>query len=215
MVQRVWEQCCASTLAQSVLVATDDERIAHAVQHFGGQSFMTPPELNSGSERVAFVAKRIRGDIFVNVQGDEPLIPPATIDSAIEPLLSNNAIDIGTVACPIRSLDDYLNPNVVKVACTGNGRALYFSRAPIPFHRDEQDSIEGCLKHIGIYAFRREALLQFASLPESALERTERLEQLRALEHGMYIHAACVESDSVAVDVPGDVALVLGRLHGK
>jgi 3-deoxy-D-manno-octulosonate cytidylyltransferase len=213
MVRRVWEQCMASELAQRVIVATDDERIAEAVREFGGEAVMTPPELNSGSERVAAVAEQIPGDIFVNVQGDEPLIPPSTIDAAIKPLLESEAIDIGTVACPLRSRDELMNPNVVKIACTADGRALYFSRAPIPYNRDGSDLLEGYSKHIGIYAFRRQALQRFAALPESALERRERLEQLRALEDGMHIHVSMVAGDTVAVDVPGDVELVLKRLR--
>jgi 3-deoxy-manno-octulosonate cytidylyltransferase (CMP-KDO synthetase) len=215
MIRRVWEQCSAAALAERVIIATDDERIVHEVESFGGEAFITPSNLNSGSERVAFVAQRVSGDIFVNVQGDEPLIPPATIDNAIKALIDNEKADIGTVACPIRSFADFVNPNVVKAVCAQDGRALYFSRASIPFSREERHSIAGCLKHIGVYAFRRAALERFASLPENALERCERLEQLRALEDGMTIHVSTVESDTVAVDAPEDIALVLERLNAK
>jgi len=217
MIQHVWEQCTKSALADRIIVATDDERIASVVRSFGGEAVLTNPALASGSERVAAVAREIEGDIFVNVQGDEPMMPPDTIDAVIRPLHYNPSIDIGTAALSCNPASIANNSNVVKVVCTADGRALYFSRAAIPFHRDDGKPTwhRGSLKHIGIYAFRRASLLRFAELPESPLERSERLEQLRALESGMHIHVEIVEYDSIAVDVPEDVERVVSALKLK
>ncbi|MBL0175856.1 MAG: 3-deoxy-manno-octulosonate cytidylyltransferase [Ignavibacteria bacterium] len=216
MVRRVYERCAQSTLAGGVVVATDDERIADAVRAFGGNAAMTPPELASGTERMAWVARNLPGALFVNVQGDEPLIDPAVIDAAVTPMLADAALDIGTAASPIEDDSEFSDPNIVKIAMTPGGRALYFSRAGIPFPRDGEDDAfaRGArLRHVGIYAFRRAALERFAALPPSPLERIEKLEQLRALEDGMHIHVALVASDTIAVDVPADVAKVIARLR--
>jgi 3-deoxy-manno-octulosonate cytidylyltransferase (CMP-KDO synthetase) len=147
----------------------------------------------------------------VNVQGDEPLMNPDTIDSTIRPMLADATIDIGTACCPGSDAGDLANPNVVKVVRTLTGRALYFSRAPIPFGRDVApiDCLPAMRKHLGIYAYRAEALHRFAELPESVFEQLEKLEQLRALENGMHIHVTDVPHDSHAVDVPDDVARIL------
>lgn len=208
MIQHVWERCVASPLVGRVLVATDDERIADAVRAFGGACVMTPEDLASGSERVAWVAARETADIVVNVQGDEPLLPPATIAAVIEPLLRDAGIDIGTAACPLPEAEAAGNPNVVKVVLMANGRALYFSRARVPHVRDGEPWSGPWLKHIGIYAFRSAALARFAALPAGVLEQYEKLEQLRALEHGMSIHVALVAHDSQAVDTPSDLDVV-------
>ena len=215
MVQRVFERCARSRLAGAVIVATDDERIAEAVRGFGGLAEMTPSELASGTERMAWVAARRQGRIFVNVQGDEPLIDPAAIDAAIAPLLADEDIDIGTVASRMTDDAEFSNPNIVKIALTVSGRALYFSRAGIPHPRDGADSAGRAqrYRHAGLYAYRREALERFAALSPSPLERIEMLEQLRALEAGMHIHVAIVDADSPAVDVPSDIDIVLARLH--
>ncbi|MBE0644639.1 MAG: 3-deoxy-manno-octulosonate cytidylyltransferase [Bacteroidetes bacterium] len=223
MIRRVWERCAAAACTARVIVATDDERIEAEIASFGGESMMTPPELASGSERMAWVAERIGGAVFINVQGDEPLMPPATIDAVAEALLDSDA-DIATAACPILDSDAMSNPNVVKLVTDRDGNALYFSRAPIPFDRDadaahaqrENTRQPGngfgengvYLKHIGIYAFRRDALLRFAALPPGRLEQIEKLEQLRAMENGMRIRVARVPSDSQAVDTPDDVPIV-------
>lgn len=217
MIRRVWERCSASTCAARVIIATDDERIAAEVAGFGGESVMTPPELASGSERMAWVARRIDGDVFINVQGDEPLMPPETIDAVAAVLIDSDA-DIATAACPLLNSDALRNPNVVKLVTDRSGNALYFSRAPIPYDRDgTEDRVQGgngfgeggvYVKHIGIYAFRRDALLRFATLPPSVLEQLEKLEQLRALENGMRIRVAFVPTDSQSVDTPEDLAAV-------
>lgn len=217
MIQRVWERCTGAGTAVRVIVATDDDRIAAEVASFGGESMMTPPDLASGSERMAWVAERTDGEIFINVQGDEPLMPPATID-AVAAALHDSDADIATAACPLSSLADLNNPNVVKLVTDCSGNALYFSRAGIPFHRDAAEmSVRGgnpfgeggvYFRHIGIYGFRRDALLRFASLPPGRLEQLEKLEQLRALENGMRIRVAIVPTDSQAVDTPEDLAKV-------
>ncbi len=208
MIQHVWERCVASPGVERVLVATDDERIADAVRAFGGTCVMTPADLASGSERVAWVAAREQADIVVNVQGDEPLLPLDTIGAVIAPMLKNAGIDIGTAACPLPDAEAAMNPNVVKAVVAANGRALYFSRACVPHVRDGADATGPWLKHIGIYAFRAAALARFAALPAGVLEQQEKLEQLRALEHGMSIHVALVAHDSQAVDTPSDLDVV-------
>ncbi|MDX9759804.1 MAG: 3-deoxy-manno-octulosonate cytidylyltransferase [Bacteroidota bacterium] len=214
MIQHVWERCGRVRTPARLLVATDDARIARVVTDFGGEAMMTPPELASGSERVAWIAERIPGEMFVNVQGDEPLLPPDTVDAVVRALRESGA-DITTAACPLHDSDHIANPNVVKLVTDAAGNALYFSRAGIPFDRDGTDANGNHAlpsgvyrKHIGIYAFRRAALLRFAALPAGRLEQHEKLEQLRALEHGMRIHVVDVPTDSQAVDTPADVALV-------
>ena len=207
MIQRVYEQCGKSNFGETVIVATDDQRIADVVRGFGGMAMMTPSTCTSGTERMACVAD-VRGEqIFVNVQGDEPLIDPRTIDATIRILLDTDLFDISTACCPLLSYDDYVNPNVVKVVRSYDSRALYFSRAPIPHQRDaEQGSVPvAARKHIGIYAFRREALLRFSRCPSSALEQVEQLEQLRALEIGLAIGFADIASESIAVDTVHDL----------
>lgn len=217
MIRRVWERCAAARLDARIIVATDDERIASEVASFGGEAMMTPSELASGSERMAWVAERMEGEVFINVQGDEPLLPPSTIDATAEALTRSDA-DIATAATPLRDPAAFFNPNVVKLVTDAAGNALYFSRAAIPHDRDgaaagthagngfSDDGVY--LKHIGIYAFRREALRRFAALPPGRLEQLEKLEQLRALEHGMRIRVALVPADSQAVDTPEDLRTV-------
>ncbi len=217
MIRRVWEQCMRAACASRVIVATDDERIAAEVASFGGDAMMTPPELASGSERMAWVAERVAGAVFINVQGDEPLMPPATID-AVASALGESDAEIATAACPLADPAALANPNVVKLVTDRSGNALYFSRAGIPFDRDagENSPAHGngfaergvYFKHIGIYAFRRDALLRFAALPPGRLEQLEKLEQLRAMENGMRIRVAVVPADSQAVDTPEDAAIV-------
>jgi 3-deoxy-manno-octulosonate cytidylyltransferase (CMP-KDO synthetase) len=178
---------------------------------------MTPQDLASGSERMAWVAARVEGAMFINVQGDEPLMPPGTIDAVVAALLDSDA-EIATAACPLSNPGALHNINVVKLVTDRSGNALYFSRAVIPFDRDaaEHSAPDGngfgetgvYFKHIGIYAFHRDALLRYAALPPGRLEQLEKLEQLRALENGMRIRVAIVPTDSQAVDTPEDLAAV-------
>lgn len=220
MVQRVVEQACASG-AGRIVVATDDARIAAAVYDPRDRSaviaMMTDPELPSGTDRVAAVAEAIgwdEGTVVVNVQGDEPFMPPALIEQAAELLLEDESAGIATLATPIRSLEEFSDPNVVKVVAANDGSALYFSRAPIPFARDGatgaasgQHRFAHAMRHIGIYAYRVATLRRITALPPSSLERCEMLEQLRALQHGMRILVGrCRVPPGMGVDTESELA---------
>ena len=209
MVQRVYEQAKLAQTVHRVLVATDDQRIVDAVQAFAGEARMTRSDHRTGTERIAEVAAHEPGDIFVNVQGDEPLIDPVAIDTAVAALLEDPPAQIATVATPIRHVPDIMDPNVVKTVLDFDSNALYFSRAPIPWVRDTQQKIHvRYWKHLGLYVFQRDALLEYPTLPQGELEKIEQLEQLRWLENGWKIRVAEVEHDAVSVDVPEDVARV-------
>src|SRR5258706_10268467 len=202
MIQWVYERARSSHAAE-VLIATDDERIAATARGFGAEVAMTAASHPSGTDRIAEVARTRRwagGDIVVNVQGDEPLMPPALIDQAAALLAQYPAAQLATLAAPVASLAALLDPNVVKLVADHQQRALYFSRAPIPWQRDgavtgadgvaRQQQFGGARRHIGVYAYRVAALLQLTALPPSALELSEKLEQLRALENAMDIRVA-------------------------
>ncbi|MGB2868916.1 MAG: 3-deoxy-manno-octulosonate cytidylyltransferase [Bacteroidota bacterium] len=213
MVQRVYERVRRARLVDRVVVATDDRRIAKVVEGFGGEVVMTSSGIKSGSDRVAAVARKIRGDIFVNVQGDEPLMAPKMIDQAVQLLLDDPQAGLGTLAKKIESAVDLKNPAVVKVVFDKKKTALYFSRSVIPHVRDELNvgkwlSRQSFYKHIGIYVFRRKFLATYSRLPESALERSERLEQLRVLENGYSIKVGTTRFDSIPIDTPADVRKV-------
>jgi len=209
MIQRVYERAKMAQRAERVIVATDDERIVKAVERFGGEARMTRTEHRTGTERIAEVAAREEGDVFVNVQGDEPLLDPGAIDVAVNALLEEPAASISTVATPIKTPGDIMDPNIVKTVLDFDGNALYFSRAPIPWVRDTASKIQvRHLKHLGLYVFQREALLEYATLPQGELERIEQLEQLRWMENGWKIRVAEVEHDAISVDVREDVARV-------
>lgn len=209
MIQRVYERARMAARASRVIVATDDERIMKAVETFGGTARMTRPDHRTGTERVAEVAAHEKGDVFVNVQGDEPLLDPVAVDAAINALLEEPVAAIATVATPIKAPADIMDPNVVKVVLDFEENGLYFSRAPIPWVRDTTSKIQvRHLKHLGLYVFQRDALLEYPTLPQGELERIEQLEQLRWLENGWKIRVAEVEHDAVSVDVPEDVARV-------
>jgi 3-deoxy-manno-octulosonate cytidylyltransferase (CMP-KDO synthetase) len=216
MIQRVYERAKSAQRADRVIVATDDERIVKVVQGFGGEARMTRPDHRTGTERVAEVAAHESGDVFVNVQGDEPLLDPAAVDTAVDALLEEPQAAIATVATPIKTPGDIMDPNVCKVVLDFDENALYFSRAPIPWVRDNAGKVQARhLKHLGLYVFRRDALLEYPTLPQGELERIEHLEQLRWLENGWKIRVAEVEHDAVSVDVPEDVARVEKLLtHG-
>src|SRR5689334_18989617 len=200
MIQRVYERVKMATRVDRVLVATDDKRIVEAVQGFGGEARITRSDHRTGTERVAEVAAHEEGDVFVNVQGDEPLLDPVSVDNAIASLLEEPVAAISTVATAIKSPADIMDPNVVKTVLDFDGNALYFSRAPIPWVRDRQGPVHAKhLKHLGLYVFRREALLEFATFPQGDLERIEQLEQLRWLENGYRIRVVETECKSVEV----------------
>ena len=209
MIQRVYERAGMAERADRVIVATDDERILKAVEAFGGEARMTRPDHRTGTERVAEIAAHVEGDVFVNVQGDEPLLDPLAIDTAVNALLEEPAVSIATVVTPIKTPADIMDPNIVKTVLDFDGNALYFSRAPIPWVRDTAGRVLARhLKHLGLYVFQRDALLEYPTLPQGDLERIEQLEQLRWLENGWKIRVAEVEHDAVSVDVPEDVARV-------
>jgi 3-deoxy-manno-octulosonate cytidylyltransferase (CMP-KDO synthetase) len=209
MIQRVYERAKLAKRADRVIVATDDERIVKAVQEFGGEARMTRPEHRTGTERVAEVAAHEAGDVFVNVQGDEPLLDPEAVDTAVDALLNEPQAAIATVSTPIRTPGDIMDPNVCKVVLDFDDNALYFSRAPIPWVRDTGGHVQARhLKHLGLYVFRRDALLEYPTLPQGELERIEQLEQLRWLENGWKIRVAQVQHDAISVDVPEDIQKV-------
>ena len=209
MIQRVYERAKSARRVDRVIVATDDDRIVKAVTSFGGEARMTRPDHRTGTERVAEVAAHVEGEVFVNVQGDEPLLDPAAVDTAVSALLEEPQSAVATVATPIKVPGDIMDPNVVKVVLDFDDNALYFSRAPIPWVRDTGSAIQvRHLKHLGLYVFQREALLEYPTLPQGELERIEQLEQLRWLENGSKIRVAEVEHDAISVDVPEDVPRV-------
>jgi 3-deoxy-manno-octulosonate cytidylyltransferase (CMP-KDO synthetase) len=210
MIERVWERARQAKLVSKVIVATDDERIASVVRSFGGEVALTRADHRSGTERVAEVAAAHKeAEILVNVQGDMPLIDPAAIDAAIEALGEDESVNMATLAVPISNAAEIMDPNVVKTVVDFDGNALYFSRAPIPWVRDRGGPVHAKhLKHLGLYVFRREALLEFATFPQGDLERIEQLEQLRWLENGNRIRVAEIEQESVEVDTPEDVKRV-------
>lgn len=209
LIQRVVEQCKKAHSLAEVIVATDDARITEVAQKFCRVE-MTAANHHSGSDRIAEVARRCPCDAIVNIQGDEPLVDPAVIDSVADAL---GADEMSTAATRIRELSEYDNPNNVKVVVSTAGRALYFSRRTIPYMRDAASPAEAMaafpfLKHLGIYGYRRETLLRLVKFPVSPLERAEKLEQLRALENGIQIAVVTVNYDSIGVDVPADVERV-------
>jgi 3-deoxy-manno-octulosonate cytidylyltransferase (CMP-KDO synthetase) len=217
MIQWVVERTAASTLIDRVLVATDDERIARVVRDFGGEVVMTRADHATGTDRLAEVAEGLESELIVNVQGDEPLIAPVMIDEAVAPLRADPTIVMGTLMTPLLSTQEYEDPNVVKVVVDRRGFALYFSRAPIPHPRDAAiddvtwANFPAC-RHIGLYVYRRDFLLTFPKLAPTPLEELEKLEQLRALEHGYAIRVARTAHTSQGVDTPEDLARVRALL---
>jgi 3-deoxy-manno-octulosonate cytidylyltransferase (CMP-KDO synthetase) len=216
MIQRVYARARLAQRVNRVIVATDDDRIVKAVEQFGGEARMTRHDHRTGTERVAEVAAHETGDIYVNVQGDEPLLDPAAVDTAVSALLEEPQAALATVATPIRTPGDIMDPNVCKVILDFDENALYFSRAPIPWVRDTGGHVQARhMKHLGLYVFRRDALLEYPTLPQGELERIEQLEQLRWLENGWKIRVAEVAHDAISVDVPEDVARVEKLLAEK
>ena len=208
LVQWVYEASRAATLLSDVIVATDDKRIFQTVEKFGGRAMMTSPKHASGTDRVAEVASKIPCDIVINIQGDEPLIRGETIDALAGAMMEEPDVPMGTLARRITSAKDLENPNVVKVVTDLRQRALYFSRFPIPCQRDGTARVAAHWAHVGIYAYRCEALLKLVKLPVSELEKAEKLEQLRALENGFAIKVVETGLATVSVDRPEDVAVV-------
>jgi len=225
MIRHVHDRAGRARLVDRVVVATDDERIATVVRGFGGEVVMTSPTHASGTDRLAEAVQSIDAEIVVNVQGDEPMLDPDAIDVAVRALQADAALDIATLSVPFRDEDEFLSPSAVKVVVDAGGDALYFSRSRIPAVRDAagpRDAARLALarrlvrKHVGLYVYRRAALLRLAALPPAPLEQAEGLEQLRALHHGLRIGVAHVDAPSpaVAVDTPEDLERVRALLHG-
>ena len=204
LVQHVYERARQSRRADKVVVATDDPRIRAAVESFGGDVVMTRRDHPSGTDRVAEVAAHLDADVIVNLQGDEPMVDPAALDLLLGLLEQEPNADMATLATPIRSLEQWRNPNCVKVVCDRLGRALYFSRSPLPYVRDGEPDLVGrpgeFLLHLGLYAYRRPVLFRLAAAAPEPLETFEKLEQLRALAHGYRIHVGRVEQAAGGVD---------------
>jgi 3-deoxy-manno-octulosonate cytidylyltransferase (CMP-KDO synthetase) len=205
MIQHVFERAGLSRYLHRLLIATDDERIAAAARNFGAPVRMTRSDHVSGTDRVAEVASAETADIIVNIQGDEPLISPEAIDSAILAITDDSSCSMGTLMKRIENPADISDPNVVKVVTALDGRAIYFSRLPIPYSRDAAEAPPQRFKHIGLYVYRRDLLLRYSDLEQGPLERAERLEQLRALENGYSIRVVETDYDSLGVDTPEDL----------
>jgi len=213
MIQHVYERAGRAKLVREVLVATDDQRIARAVETFGGHAVMTPEEIHSGSDRIAHVARGLSSaGVIVNVQGDEPLIEPSMIDAAIRPLLEDPSLRMSTLVRVIDSTDELHNPAIVKVVLDRQDFCLCFSRSAIPYLRDagtaDWPRHHRYYQHIGLYCYRREFLLEFAQMRQTPLELAEKLEQMRVLEHGYRIKAVVTTGRSAPVDTPDDLTHV-------
>lgn len=203
VIQHVWENAMRSK-ADSVTIAADDPRVEQAVKAFGGNVVMTKPSHPSGSDRVWEAAQSNDAELIVNVQGDEPFLPHEVIDDLIDAMHGPDAPAMGTVVLPCSRADIAANPNLPKVVLTSDDYALYFSRSMIPYLREGGEETE-VYRHWGIYAYRRETLAKFVSLPEGRLERCEKLEQLRALENGIRIKVIKTSFDSIGIDTPDDL----------
>jgi 3-deoxy-manno-octulosonate cytidylyltransferase (CMP-KDO synthetase) len=217
MIRWVYERAGKARFVDDVWVATDDERIYNAVKSFGGNARITSSEHQSGTDRIAEIARPMDWDLVVNVQGDEPLIDPDMIDELILCFKNNPSVYMGTLKRAIKTTREIVNPNVVKVVTDNEGYALYFSRAPLPFARNIWNSVKDIehsslsfpvFKHIGLYGYTKDFLLRFAGLKPTPLEKIEHLEQLRALEHGFKIKVGITEKDSLGVDHPDDLRRV-------
>jgi len=206
LVRHVWERCCLSREAGRVIIATDDMRIAEAAFGFGAEVSLTKPSHPSGTDRVAEVAAKLpRERVIVNVQGDEPFVEPRLIDRLVRLFSKDRSLRMATAASPIADSSEFKDPNVVKVVTARSGNALYFSRASIPYDRDESGRGRP-LRHHGIYAFERKFLLDFVRWKPTPLERLEKLEQLRALEHGAAIRVLRTAQCPPGVDTPAQAA---------
>ncbi len=210
MIQHTYESASKSKLINKLIVAVDDEKVRDTVIGFGGIAKLTPKEVPTGSDRIAMVAKDLDADIIVNIQGDEPFISGRMIDQAIEPLLFDRDVHVSTLAKRINTVEELKNPSVVKVVFDYNNCALYFSRSPIPYVREAKSNLERIqkteiYKHIGLYVYRRDALLRFTELKPTDLENIEKLEQLRMLENSMKIKLVVTDTESLSVDTPEDL----------
>jgi 3-deoxy-manno-octulosonate cytidylyltransferase (CMP-KDO synthetase) len=209
MIQHVVDRVRRAASVDRIVVATDEMEIKKVVEGFGGEAVLTRRDHRTGTDRVAEVAAHVVAGIYVNVQGDEPLVDPATIDALVTAIQEESSTQIATPCSAISRPNDIMDPNIVKVVRDFDGNALYFSRAPVPWVRETSETAATRhWKHLGLYAFRRDALLEFPTLPPGELERIEQLEQLRWLENGFPIAVVETDYDAVSVDVPADVERV-------
>ena len=212
MVQHVYERAMQVPGASVVVVATDDDRVARAVAAFGGSYVMTSPDHFSGTDRLVEVMAQLEADVYINLQGDEPLIRPADVTKLADSMLENPSVQVGTLCHPIDN-GEAVNPNTVKVVLASNGDALYFSRSPIPYPRDA--NVARYLKHVGVYAYRREVLASYTNLPQPMMEQAEKLEQLRLLAAGIRIRAYEVAPTGPGVDTPECLKHVRALMSGQ
>jgi 3-deoxy-manno-octulosonate cytidylyltransferase (CMP-KDO synthetase) len=216
LIGAVYDAVRSSPLLADVLVATDSEEIISVCRERGWKAQLTSAAHRSGTERVHEISNREAADIYINVQGDEPLIDPGTVDAVAAAMAEDDAIQLATPCAAITQPNEIMDPNVVKVVLDFDGQALYFSRAPIPWVRDTGDRVAARhWKHIGLYGYRRDALLEFPTLPPGELERIEQLEQLRWLENGFHMHVVETSYNAVSVDVRGDIDRVEKLLQAR
>ncbi|MBI3795271.1 MAG: 3-deoxy-manno-octulosonate cytidylyltransferase [Nitrospinae bacterium] len=213
MILRVLDNAAKCKLIDDMLVATDDERILNVVTKAGFKAVMTKPDHASGTDRIAEAVTNRDEEILVNIQGDEPTIDPASVDKAVQALLSDDALNVSTLATPIKDMETYRNPNAVKVVFDKRGDALYFSRSPIPYSRDGSPPKE-MFKHLGLYVYRRKFLVEFSGMEQGTLEKTEMLEQLRILQNGVKIRVVVTAKDCVGIDSPEDLKKAEAIING-
>ncbi len=212
MIEWVWRRASEAKKLTDLIVACDDKRILDCVQGFGGKAMLTDPNHPNGSCRVAEVASKVNADIFINIQGDEPMMHPQGVDQLALLFERKPATRVATLAVRKTDEEDYLNPNVVKVVCDAQGNALYFSRSPLPYFREKPAQGIAFLKHLGIYGYQREFLKEFVTWEIGKLENWEKLEQLRILERGIPIQVIETANDSVGVDTAEDLAAVEAKM---
>jgi 3-deoxy-manno-octulosonate cytidylyltransferase (CMP-KDO synthetase) len=215
LVEHIYEQVQKANLPEKTIIATDDERVRKAGQQFAAETVMTNPSHQSGTDRIAEAVADIDCEIVINIQGDEPEIPPENIDRVAKLLLDDPAAQMSTLASPLGKPSEVTNPNIVKVVTDNNNDALYFSRAAIPYDRDNNGAGEpgDYLRHIGIYAYRKDFLLKLTRLPQSSLEKLEKLEQLRALQNGFKIKVAKTAHHCEGIDTPDQYADFVKRYN--
>lgn len=217
MIQHVWQRASKAKKIADLIVACDDARVADCVKSFGGHAMMTRVDHLNGSSRVAEVAQKTDADVYINIQGDEPLMRPEAIDQLADVFEKEKNFEVATLAVPREDLKDYENPNVVKVVLDEQGFALYFSRSPLPYYRDNDrrgdPSGRPYLKHLGIYGYKKNFLLKFVTWPATSLENAEKLEQLRILERGHRIRVVKTSFDSWSVDTAADLETVENKLQ--
>lgn len=217
LIQHTYERACQARLLERVVIATDDERVFEAARSFGGEAVMTSAEHQSGTDRIAEAVRDIDTEIVVNLQGDEPEIDPDNIDYLAELLIAHADVPMATLAAQFSRAEQVSDPNIVKVVLDRGGRAIYFSRSPIPYDREKAGigELSQYLRHLGIYAYRKEFLLKYTTLPQTPLEKIEKLEQLRALENGYPILVGMVQHTCDGIDTPEQYAAFVARYRGQ